>query len=106
MKGSSPADCAAFSISGSLSDLRTAVPAPVVLVTVPVVLSILLVVLVVVRNDIVQREAVVAGDEVDALLGFASSLCRRCLGCRAGDRPCVLLDHRAPRKKSRTSSRK
>ena len=48
--------------------LDAAVPAQVVVGAVAVVLAVRLVVLPVVRDQVVQREAVVAGDEVDALL--------------------------------------
>src|SRR5439155_23272871 len=48
-----------------------AVPAAVVVGTVAVVLAVRLVVLAVVGDEVVEREAVVAGHEVDALLGLA-----------------------------------
>ena len=48
-----------------------AIPAEVVVGAVAVVFAVCFVVLAVVRDQIVEREAVVAGDEVDALLGFA-----------------------------------
>ena len=48
-----------------------AVPAAVVVGAVAVVFAVGLVVLVVVGDEVVEREAVVAGDEVDALLGLA-----------------------------------
>src|SRR5207248_9682065 len=48
------------------------VPGAVVGAAVLVVLAICLVVLVVVRDEIVEREAVVRGDEVDARPGLAS----------------------------------
>src|SRR5690606_15547079 len=48
-----------------------AVPAPVVVGAVAVVLAVGLVVLAVVGDEVVEREPVVAGDEVDALLGLA-----------------------------------
>src|SRR5439155_6055888 len=47
------------------------VPAPVVVGAVAVLLAVRLVVLPVVRDQIVEREAVVTGHEVDALLGLA-----------------------------------
>src|ERR1035438_8924698 len=50
---------------------NAAVPAPVLLTSVPVVLTILFVVLVVIRDDIVERKSVVARNEVDALFEFA-----------------------------------
>src|ERR1035438_3965396 len=50
---------------------HAAVPASVLLRSVPVVLAILLIVLVVVGDDIVERESVVARNEVDALFEFA-----------------------------------
>jgi hypothetical protein len=50
---------------------KAAVPAPVILVVVAVVLAIFSVVLAVVTDNIVQRETIVARNEVDALLGFA-----------------------------------
>ena len=48
-----------------------AVPAQVVVRAVAIVFAVRLVVLVVVRDEIVQREPVVTGDEIDALLGLA-----------------------------------
>ena len=51
--------------------LDAAVPAAIVVGAVAVVLAVGLVVLAVVRHEIVQREAVVAGDEVHAGFGFA-----------------------------------
>src|SRR5204863_4139408 len=48
-----------------------AVPAAVVVGAVPVLLAVVLVVFLVVRDEVVQREAVVAGDEVHARFGFA-----------------------------------
>jgi hypothetical protein len=48
--------------------LYPAVPAPVVVGAVPVALAVGLVVLVVVGDEVVEREAVVTGHEVDALL--------------------------------------
>ena len=50
---------------------RAAVPAQVVVRSVAIVLAVGLVVLVVERDQIVEREAVMAGHEVDALLGLA-----------------------------------
>jgi hypothetical protein len=52
---------------------ESAVPTPVILVAVAVVLAILFVVLVIVCDNIVQREPIVARYEVDALLGFPPS---------------------------------
>src|SRR5262249_61943371 len=49
----------------------SAVPAPIVLGAVPVALAVLRVVLVIVGDEVVEREPVVAGHEVDALLGLA-----------------------------------
>src|SRR5207244_929993 len=51
--------------------LDAAVPAPVVVGTVTVALAVRFVVLLVVGNKVVKREAVVTRHEVDALLGFA-----------------------------------
>src|SRR5262249_21746415 len=51
--------------------LDATVPAGVVVGAVAVVLAVGLVVLAVVGDEVVEREAVVAGDEVDALLGLA-----------------------------------
>ena len=82
-----------------------AVPAPVVVGAVAVVLAVRLVVLVVVGDEVVEREAVVAGHEVDALLGLALLVA---VDLGAPDQPVRHAPHRpgAPRKKSRTSSRK
>ena len=52
--------------------LDAVVPRHVVVVTVPVVLAVGLVVLLVVADQIVQGEAVVGGDEVDAGVGAAA----------------------------------
>src|SRR5262249_30282401 len=51
--------------------LDAAVPAAVVIRAVVVVLAVGVVVLAIVRDEVIQRETVVAGDEVDALLGLA-----------------------------------
>ena len=51
--------------------LDAAVPAPVIVRAVAVVFAVRLVVLDVVGDEVVQREPVVAGDEVDALLRLA-----------------------------------
>src|SRR5882724_3631638 len=51
--------------------LDTAVPAVINVVPVAIRLAVRLVVLVVVGNEVVQREAIVARDEVDALFRFA-----------------------------------
>src|SRR5262245_26024002 len=51
--------------------LDSAVPASVVAFAIAVILAVGLVVLVVVTDQIVEREPVVTGDEVDALLAFA-----------------------------------
>src|SRR5208282_735790 len=48
-----------------------AVPTPVIVVAVAVLLAIFFVVLAVVSDNIVQRETIVACNEIDALLGFA-----------------------------------
>src|SRR6185436_5128541 len=50
------------------------IPRAVVRVAVAVVLAVGLVVLVVVGDDVVQREAVVRGDEVDARPGLAAAV--------------------------------
>ena len=55
-------------IGGSL---HAAIPAQIVIGAVAVVLAIGLVVLVVVRHQIIEGEAVMAGHEIDALLGLA-----------------------------------
>src|SRR5262249_59694891 len=54
--------------------LDAAVPRIVVVVAVAVVLAVALVVLAVVAHEVTQREAVVAGDEVDAVPGRAAIL--------------------------------
>ena len=60
------------SISGSsVRPLHAAVPAAVVVRAVAIVLPVRLVVLAIVGHEVVEGEAVVAGDEVDALLGLA-----------------------------------
>src|SRR5215472_12336447 len=51
--------------------LDAAVPAEIVVRAVAVPLSVLLVVLAIVGNQIIEREAIVAGYEIDALLRFA-----------------------------------
>ena len=48
--------------------LNTTIPAQVVVCAIPVVLFICLVVLLVIRNQVVQREAIMRGYEVNALL--------------------------------------
>src|ERR1017187_8404481 len=50
---------------------HAAVPASVLPTSVPVVLTVLFVVLVVIRDDIVERKSVLARNEVDALFEFA-----------------------------------
>ena len=60
----------------------------------------------VVGDEIVQREAVVAGHEVDARLRLRAACGRRSRGCRAAGRPARRPCRRSPRKKLRTSSRK
>ena len=61
-----------FSIAGIVGRaFDTAVPASVVVGAVAVVLAVRLVVLAVVGDEVVEGEAVVTGDEVDALLGLA-----------------------------------
>ena len=62
--------------------LDAAVPAEVLVVAVAVALAVRLVVLRVVRDEVVEREAVVAGHEVDAGLRLAVACGRRCPGCR------------------------
>ena len=82
-----------------------AIPASVVVGAVAVLLAVRLVVLLVVGDQIVQGEAVVTGDEVDALLGFALACGRKSRGCRStGPR---VAPRRPPRRgrKLRTSSR-
>ena len=58
-----------------------AVPAAIVVGAVAVVLAVRFIVLLVVGDEIVEREAIVAGDEVDALLGFALACGRRSRDC-------------------------
>ena len=71
----SPGSCACWRCrrrrtSGlSVGPLDAAVPRAIVALAVAVVLAVRLVVLLVVRHEIVQREAVVRGDEVDAGVG-------------------------------------
>ena len=61
-----------FSMSGSsVGPFDAAVPAQVVVAAIPVVLAVSLVVFVVVRDQIIERESVVAGDKIDALLRLA-----------------------------------
>src|SRR5262249_47723468 len=55
-------------ISGALN---TAVPAPVVIRAVPIMLAVCFVVLLVVGDQIVEREAIMASHEVDALFRLA-----------------------------------
>ena len=50
---------------------HAAIPASVVIGSIAVAFAVFFVVLVVVRDEVVQRKAVVAGYEVDTLLGFA-----------------------------------
>ena len=82
----------------------TAIPASVVVGAIAVVFAVRLVVLLVVGDQVIQGEAVVAGDEVDALLGLALLVpvnvgtAEQPVG-QAPDEPS------SPRKKSRTSSR-
>ncbi len=64
--------------------LDAAVPAAVVVGAVAIPLPVRLVVLDVVGDEVVQREAVVAGDEVDALLGLAALVL---VHVRAADQP-------------------
>src|SRR5262249_45932326 len=51
--------------------LDAAVPAAVVVRAIAVLLSVCFVLLAILRDEVIQGEAVVAGDEVHALLGFA-----------------------------------
>jgi len=71
-----------------------AVPAPVVVRAVAVALAVVLVVLSVVGDEVVRREAVVAGDEVDALLRLAPLVAIQ-LG--AADHPVGEAPHHAVR---------
>ena len=96
-----------FSIAGSsVGPFDAAVPAAVVVGAVAVVLAVGLVVLVVVGDQIVQREAVVAGHEVDALLGLALLVAVELAGCRAGGRRTAAPCRPRRGRSSRTSSRK
>ena len=72
--------------------LHAAVPAQIVIGTVAVVLAIGLVVLVVVRDQVVEGKAVMAGHEIDALLGFALLVT---VNVGAAQDPCGHAGHRA-----------
>ena len=85
--------------------LDPAIPGQVRLLPVPVSFAIRLVVLVVVGNQIVQREAVVAGHEIDALFGLPFLVADRCLGCRAARCANNRTVPLSPLTKRRTSSR-
>ena len=73
------------------------------LTAVLVVLAVRLVVLLVVGDEVVQREAVVGGDEVDAGPGPAALWLN--VSAEAQSRGAMALTGAAPRQKSRTSSR-
>ena len=80
--------------------LDAAVPAQVVVAPVPVLLAVGLVVLAVIGNQVVEGEAVVAGDEVDALLRLALLLpvdvgTGQDAGGESGDGPGVALQEAA-----------
>ncbi len=77
----------------------------VVVGAVPVVLAVGLVVLGVVGDQIVEREPVVAGHEVDALLGFASLVGVQVGAARAAGWQRRGTMSSSPRTKARTSSR-
>ena len=88
----------------SVGPFHAAIPAQVVVGAVAVVLAVGLVVLVVVRDQIVQREPVMAGDEVDALFRPRAPRARRVGAAqepRRHARPMPL----SPFRKRRTSSR-
>ena len=51
--------------------LHTAIPASIVVSPVAVLFSVRFIVLAIEGNQVVQREAIVAGDEIDALLRLA-----------------------------------
>ena len=72
--------------------LRAAVPAQVVVRAVAVAFAVRLVVFVVVRDQIVERESVVAGDEVDALLRLPLLVT---VEVRAAEQPRREAGHRA-----------
>ena len=83
----------------------SAVPAPVVVGAIAVVLAVGLVMLIVVGNEVVEREAIVACYEVDALFGLALFVA---VDFGTSYQPVRDAPHRprAPRRKSRMSSRK
>ena len=81
--------------------LHPAVPGEVVAGAVAVVLAVGFVVLAVVGDEIGEREAVVAGDEVDAAAGERWSSAKRSLDCRPGASP---LRRSAPARRARTGA--
>ena len=81
-----------------------AIPTAVVVGAVAIVFAIRLVVLLVIGDEVIERESIVAGHKVDALLRF------RCLWPYSSGLPTIRSatrrsDPGSPRKKSRTSSR-
>ena len=84
---------------------RAAVPAQIVIRTVAIVLAVGLVVLVVVRDQIIESKAVMAGYEIDALLGLAFLVTVNVRTAQAAGWPRRTLSRCRPRKKRRTSSR-
>ena len=83
-----------------------AIPAAVVVGAVPILLAVGFVVLVVVRNEVVQREPVVAGDEIHAGFGFTPFVAVHRRGSPACSPRALATLPSSPRKKLRTSSRK
>ena len=81
-----------------------AVPGEVLVGAVAVVFAVGLVVLVVVADEVVEGEAVVAGDEVDGVQGASGG--GRGRRSRRGGRRGELVMPSSPRQKRRTSSRK
>ena len=73
--------------------LDAAVPAQVVIVAVGVVLEVRLVVLLVVADQVAQRESVVCGDEIDAGIGAASAVLVQV--ARAGQPVCDFAEQAA-----------
>ena len=96
----------ALTPGSSVWPFDAAVPAQVVVDAVAVALAVRLVVLVVVGDEVVEREAVVRGDEVDAVRRAAAAALVdvRAAGDARGDRR--RSRPRSPRTKRRTSSRK
>ena len=83
---------------------HAAIPAAIVVRAIAIVLAVRLVVLGLVGNKVVQREAVMASDEIDALLGLSFLMC---VDIGAAQNPVRHPSDRSgsARKKERTSSR-